>query len=94
MGDISLIDFSEDLLNYTAKRPKDIKTKWDKVEAMGKASLSKLGTLGLLNRAEVLNCLSPTRVGRRHTDQVNATMSISTSREQENVHMPFILMPV
>ena len=55
---------------------------------MGKASLTVLGTHGLLNQAEGLSSLARTRAGRRHANVVNATMSITTLREQENECSP------
>ena len=38
---------------------------------MGKTSLSILGTLGLLNQAEGLNSLSPTKAGPGRANQIN-----------------------
>ena len=37
------------------------------------------------NQVEGLNSLLPTRASKRHAHEVNATMSITVSREQENV---------
>ena len=53
--------------------------------SLGKASLSMLDTLGLMNQEEGLNNQPPTTMGRRHANQVNSTMSIIFPREKENL---------
>ena len=85
MGDTSPTYSSENIHYCRATRLEDAETEGGEVQVVGKTKISLLSTLGLMNQADRLNRVPPSKICKRHTLHVNTTMSITAPREWENV---------